>query len=870
MIRVQAIGLPGRGCVSVTAVYHFGGPDAGSIAGDGEAATTFTDEGSGVFDAGLPKVRGEVLAEGYAFSAEPVIARQVRLSLGSVDKKLYVIGDRTWGAGGASQPLPFQKMRIGWENALGGEGDPKNTAGKGRRPIETERGKEHPLPNVEWPDRLLRSPGDNLPPAGYGPLDLTWEPRSKRMGTYGARWLKTRYPDMPEDFDPLFFQVAPEDQWLAGYLRGDEAFVIESMHPAKPRLEGKLPGLLARVFVRRRSDDRPLDVRMHCDTAWFFPSVERVALTFRGVFPVATDDETEVTEVLVALEQSGAQRPESHYDEVRRRRLDKDRGPIHALRDADLLPEGLRVRKPQANAGEKLLLEREGSLEQNLRRRAELELERVRQQVREVGLDPDASLPKALPPPEQMPEDDVVAFMDKLDERVDVIMKEAEVQRARAMDEFRKQCVDLALDPDEIIAREKRRSLGPPKFSAKKEIETLEGLEALSQATGVEMPAEVRDKLADPLLAQRLLEIEAKLKDAYRWTVHRAEAMPALDMEDGQRVRAEVEEALRNGERLAGRDLSGVDLSGLDFSGADLSETFLESASLERCRFDGTNLTRAVLAHARATGASFRSAMVADANLGGAELSEADLEGADLTRAVLFRAKLDRAKLDRAKLDGADLTEAKLTGASLRGCKASELLLSKVSLAGADLREATLDKCNFFEVDLDRANFTGAKLDQSALIDVTGEGAIFRGASLVNLRVVKADKGSRLRKADFKGANLTRANLRGADLAGSDFTAATMPTSDLSDADLTGAKLAGVRAMEARFEGTNLTDADLRGADLMNAVLSRANVAGADFEQANLFRADGARIEGNDKTSFRGANLKFFRYVHNRGDDGQG
>jgi uncharacterized protein YjbI with pentapeptide repeats len=75
--------------------------------------------------------------------------------------------------------------------------------------------------------------------------------------------------------------------------------------------------------------------------------------------------------------------------------------------------------------------------------------------------------------------------------------------------------------------------------------------------------------------------------------------------------------------------------------------------------------------------------------------------------------------------------------------------------------------------------------------------------------------------------------------------------------------------VEARFERANLTGADLRGADLRGALLARANVAGADFEQASLFRADGAQMVGDTKTSFRDANLKNLRYVQARGNDGQ-
>ncbi len=870
-VRVQAIGLPGRGCLSVTFMLQFGGEGAGLLVNDGNIVTTFTDEGTGVFDPGLPKVRGEVLCEGFAAGPEPAIARQVRLSLGRIDKRLYVVGDRSWGATGPSEPAPYKKMAIRWENALGGEGDARNPIGKGKRPITLDGKKVHPLPNVEWPNRLVKSPGDEPPPAGFGPLDLTWEPRNKRVGTYGSKWLKTRYPDLPDDFDPLFFNLAPEDQWMPGYFRGDEAFSVENMHPDKPKVEGALPGLLPRAFVGMRSDPKRVEVPMHCDTVWIFPHVERVALIYRGIFPVATDDEMEVNELLLGLERMGEAKPRSHYEDVRTRRLDKERGALHSLKDGDLLPAGVGVLKPSGGEDMKVLVEREGTLQENLRRRAELELQRAHEQVRAAGLDPKGRLPDKLPPPEEMPKGDVVAFMESVDAKVTEAKKEGEALREQAMEQFRKSCRDAKLDPDEILAREKRRSLGPPKFSAQKELETLRGLADLSAATGTPMPEAVAQKLNDPGIEEKLVFTEQKIVEAYRLTVHRVEAMPPLDEEDAQKVRADVEEALRNGESLARRDLSGVDLSGIDFRGVDLSEAFLESANLEGCRFDGANLFRAVLAHARAKGAIFRGARLEEANFGCADVSEADFSGETIVRRVqFFRANLTGANLERAHLDGADFTEAKLQRTKLVGCKAEELMFNKISLAGADLSGSVLEKCNFFDVDCTKTNFTAAKLDQSVFLDVEGDGAIFRRASLVNLRVVRVDKGTRFTNADFRDADMTRANLRGARLAGSTFVGATLHTADFSEADLTGAKLSGVRAPEARFERADLTNADLRGADLLSAMLARATVAGANFEEANLFRADGARMVGDTKTSFKGANLKFFRYVQNRGDDGQG
>ena len=49
----------------------------------------------------------------------------------------------------------------------------------------------------------------------------------------------------------------------------------------------------------------------------------------------------------------------------------------------------------------------------------------------------------------------------------------------------------------------------------------------------------------------------------------------------------------------------------------------------------------------------------------------------------------------------------------------------------------------------------------------------------------------------------------------------------------------------------------------MDALLGGAVVRGASFEEANLFRADGAKMKGDDKTSFKGANVKQVRVVQN-------
>jgi hypothetical protein len=69
--------------------------------------------------------------------------------------------------------------------------------------------------------------------------------------------------------------VAPEDQWIQGYFKSDEAFLIENMHPTRSRIEGKLPGFVTRAFIEQERAGGELvfrEIAMRIDTVRFFPA----------------------------------------------------------------------------------------------------------------------------------------------------------------------------------------------------------------------------------------------------------------------------------------------------------------------------------------------------------------------------------------------------------------------------------------------------------------------------------------------------------------------------------------------------------------------------------------------------------------------
>ena len=237
--------------MSAFAFFPFAAPGA---LGSEVAMWKFAAEELGAdtpLDFAAPKPRGEVLLTAKAFprggTARP--ACSVRVRLGAVDKTLYVVGDRRWRHGAATDPEPFTQMPITWANAFGGAGHAPNPLGKGHESTRDGRGENQPLPNIEDPKRLVSSPNDRPLPAGFGPYDLTWPQRYSKIGTYDAKWLADRYPGFAADFDPGFFNAAPADQQIEGYFRGDEAFTLENLHPDKPVLEGRLPAIKARIFL---------------------------------------------------------------------------------------------------------------------------------------------------------------------------------------------------------------------------------------------------------------------------------------------------------------------------------------------------------------------------------------------------------------------------------------------------------------------------------------------------------------------------------------------------------------------------------------------------------------------------------------------
>jgi len=205
------------------------------------------------------KTKTDVLVEGAAYSANGTPERRVDVGvkIGSIEKTLRVHGDRRWESGVLGVSLaaaePFTRMPIVYERAFGGtdqvSDDPKEHCWQPENPVGTGFAwrKEHLVgtlaPNIEDP----RRPYENCrsgQPAGFGPIARHWSPRVAFGGTYDDAWMKTRKPLLPVDFDNRFYQCAPANQQIDGFLKGGELVSVYGMTP-----DGPLAFRLPRVAV---------------------------------------------------------------------------------------------------------------------------------------------------------------------------------------------------------------------------------------------------------------------------------------------------------------------------------------------------------------------------------------------------------------------------------------------------------------------------------------------------------------------------------------------------------------------------------------------------------------------------------------------
>ncbi|RYF84033.1 MAG: DUF2169 domain-containing protein [Comamonadaceae bacterium] len=786
-----------------------------------------------LIDEGVVKLQPEFLLSGSAYppgGSAPACA--VRVRLGDAEKALLVFGDRHWDGDRPSAPQPFERMPLDWAHAYGGADFADNPVGKGR----VAAGGVQPLPNVELAQERLLRPDQAVPPAGFGALDMLHPARAAWRGTYDDQWLKLHSPGFPPDLDWRHFNMAASDQWLKAPLRGDEAWTLEHLHPTQPRIEGALPGLRVRVFgnyeLPGEGGHKLRELPMRLTTVWFFPHAERLVLVFQGMAEVTEDDGSDIVHLMGAVERLGQVRDDAHYAQALERRLDPLEGGLHALNDAELLPEALDITDP---AFEQSLeaFKSDGLQAQVQLRAAQVDTQRAHDKLLAMGRSDEAAalkMPQIEPAPSIAQLPSYLLAKRKEVQAQQIAMLEASLPKMEQMlDQMEAQGLRMA----DVVRR------GPPQFRAASQWAHLKAV-----APPGSLPPD------DKLKAQLQMQENAQ-RSTYLQTAHTQAPVRPLPAEQAARLRRDVELLLASGLRmLAEIDLTGADLSHMDLRGIDLSGAWLEGANLKGSNLSGARLAGAVLAHANLEGLIAIDAQLAQANLGGARMAGAVFDGADLRGAQLGPSDLGQTRLRRAQLSGARLEGALWGAADWSELRAPTQLFYRhdfkgLVLAGADLAQANFIECRIAGCDLRAARLAGAsfircEMDGVQLADAHLVGAVF-------------DKSTRLRGADLRRARLGQANLGEVDLAGSNLEGAVLDGANLGRAQMARCVLSGASAKGALMRRTQLAQAVLVGANLQDAVLQQADLRGADLSQANLFGADLSRIWLDGDVRFDGA-----------------
>lgn len=240
------------------------------------------------------KPRTDVLVTANACS-DGGVPRQhwnVGLSIGNKKKAFTVTGPRHWvkkmGATVATDIEPVSKVAIRYENAFGGTSQngakqvafEANPVGTGFGQVKSDRVR---IPQILPLGKIDINYGEQVEPVGLGPVAPHWQPRSQRVGTCDLIWRKTRFPDLPEDFNFEFYNSASTGMTLDGYANGIEKIQLQNLSEEGVLTFG-LPGIDLASLMRYRSGEMvpgpmPLDT-IHIDCL-----NRKVHLIWRGVFP---------------------------------------------------------------------------------------------------------------------------------------------------------------------------------------------------------------------------------------------------------------------------------------------------------------------------------------------------------------------------------------------------------------------------------------------------------------------------------------------------------------------------------------------------------------------------------------------------------
>jgi uncharacterized protein YjbI with pentapeptide repeats len=765
------------------------------------------------------------------------------VTLGSLQKKLAVFGDRKFNALGlGSTPEPFQRMPIIPENAFGGPSYAQNPSGKGAEESLSERTGQlqRGMPNVELPNRLMVSPSDQPEPAGFWALTAASPQRAKLLGRFDDNWLKHRWPHIPIDTDAAYFQTAPRDQQLDGFFRGDEPLAIQNMHPQFPLVQTNLPGMRARIFVSQRSKSNEQifkELLTQLETVWLLPDHLIGLVLYRTVVTITEFDAADILHVYgeleplsdtpatfeqhyqkfliltgAALDHKTESTPEPTTIDISTKKKSNDNAADTIAPKPEIASQPTPTTDPELERGVKELKAHTQDAKDRLNK------------LRESGFDFDAMEKKMQPPKTNLSPTEAKKLFEDSTSRMRSLFKnsgrtESElIELLKARPESAGLAAYLERTPGGLFGMMDKVEKSAQKVFAMEE----EQLKAAQEKPPA--PPEPTIEASDPVI-QEYSEIDHGPLHDRQWVIDRHARGESFVEQD-----------------LSHLDLSGLDLCDADFTGAQLAEVNFTQARLERARFDD-----ALLSAAKFTGANLSAA-----SLKGVSAGKSDFNKCNLSRADLRKGDFSESNFEQANLDYSDLKSAIFSGSNMNGLSALGSVAEKASFD-----DCALTGANFTDARLKGVSFYGSVMSEANLTDALCQRADFSGADLSKGKLSGAglQDSEATSKTSFAQAVFLRADLSGASWAApclndANFNEAVMNKADLTGASMHRAKLIRVLARETCFDKVDFEGADLTGINLFEGALRGAKLNGCKLQMANLYGVDflNAQTDGCDMT----------------------
>lgn len=775
----------------------------------------FPDE---AFDGGLKKARGAygVAGQAWAPAGQPVGAMAVRVQMGALEKTLHVHGERHWERGASGwrpgAAVPFQSMPLTLRQAYGGSGYSENPYGRGWLD-DPDQAQGVGLPIVEHPHQPVLLPTDRFAPATLTRLPAGAGSRMQWVGRLDERWQRERFPWLPDDTDPRWFDGFAQDQVHTGFWQGNEHWRVQGMHPTHPEVSGRLPGLRPRLLLRRQDSRQIEQAPMDLDTVWLFPEQERVLMLYRASIPVRRADAADMAAMAVFTEKAGEpQEALPHLLERWQREAPAGAGlTAGVVAGAD---EAVGIDDmPDVEAGEGL-----GEQPYDPAVMAELQdsLEQGRAQANALIADIEQRMapytPVDLPRIDALPPLDLPQF-----EQAQPASPQVEHDLERALQDGQslllQQVQEMAeragLDPEPLLAAASR----PNPLVSSEPLDVMAEIPAM-RARFSSAPEDAFDALQEQGRAfqSELAEMDKRLA-ALMDELAPLRAMQAAQG-DGSVLIDNLEHLQRHVD--AGLSLSGCALSGLDLRAFPLDGMDLSGAVLQDCNLAGMRIDRLNLTGARLSGCDLQSCELSHARLAAGQWEQCRLDGG-----VFSDAQADKLTVSSCILDGSAWSGAQLNGAELAACS-----LERARFDGAVLRAATLSSVRGRQADFSQACMVDARLDSQCVL----EQADFRRADMRSASVQQSDLGG----ARFDQADLSDAFFQGCDVSRSTGWQSPAARAVFKDVIWRDARWPGANFLDAVFDYAHVEQVDWRGANLYGACLSDATVLSVDLEGALL------------------------------------